>query len=295
MKRSTHSKPRASSVRSAGFSIPELLVVMMIVAVLAAVAVPSFSKLVKTSSVDQACQAVMTSIFHARAEAMRARRVVALYIGDDLTALKTQPLAGVLPPRGEVRLYSVKTQPVDRISSGEMPFSMPSGAAQWYPFVDVDRELEPVGVSLPSNIRVLAYCFNRYKDASGNWHNELSLPNGTLDPAQAAANPQAVVMQFNSFYYKKGDSTGELIRHALVFGKNGGMPCWYDGLHCFWSVLVINTNSGDHAIISAGEYRCSARPLVLPYQLTDIQDTSGGWHHLSNPDDIRKLPSWLEL
>ena len=72
------SRARASATRSRGFTAVELLVVLSIVAVLAALAAPSFNTLIESWRVRDAREGMTSSLFLARSEAIKRAGSVVL-------------------------------------------------------------------------------------------------------------------------------------------------------------------------------------------------------------------------
>ena len=62
--------------RCAGFTAIELMVVLAILAVLAALAAPSFNPLIERWRVRQATEALQSTLYFARSEAIRDRKSV---------------------------------------------------------------------------------------------------------------------------------------------------------------------------------------------------------------------------
>src|SRR5690348_10993937 len=74
---------RTQPVARRGFSMVELILVIVILMILAAVAAPSLSRMMKGSRVQQAAKTVVAALYEARAQAQRYRTVVAVFYGDD--------------------------------------------------------------------------------------------------------------------------------------------------------------------------------------------------------------------
>ena len=68
--------------RTRGFTLTELLIVIAIAAILAAVAVPSFKTTIRNMSVRSAADNLVVDIQYARSEAIRTKRVVSLKLDE---------------------------------------------------------------------------------------------------------------------------------------------------------------------------------------------------------------------
>src|SRR5690242_2212198 len=103
-------KPISNTAHSTrGFTMVELIIVLVVMALLTSLAVPSLAQFTKTTKVDQAVHSISTALYHARNEAQRYRRLVAVFVGDDVSKLNPQPQPGILPPKGRVELWTVLT------------------------------------------------------------------------------------------------------------------------------------------------------------------------------------------
>src|SRR5207248_7977359 len=135
-----------------GFTMVELLLVLFIITLMLGVAVPAFAKLSKTTRVEQAARIVLTALYRARSEAQRYRQAVAVYYGDDQTQLNPQPVAGVLPPKERVEIWTARTSGYGWAGEGILGgFSQPYAPditsyfpPQSYPYRFPDRLLTPV-------------------------------------------------------------------------------------------------------------------------------------------------------
>lgn len=246
----------------------ELILVLVIMAMLTTMAVPVLAQFSRTTKVQQAVQAISTALYHARNEAQRQRKIVCCYFGDDVAQLNPQPVAGILPPKDRIEIWTVLTAGGDFCGAAESPIG---SLGDWYPYKDKDRELTPGTITMPDGIRVCAGSFQRvWNGGKGAWDNQFS---------------------FGSSYTK--NSLGEIKRHYITYGRNGGMPGWYDGLNAYYSLLVYDQATGEHAVIWAGEWRASARPRVLPYTLSRLGNPAGKFKALNDLKDIPKLiDSW---
>lgn len=249
-----------------GFTLLELLLVLFIMTLLGAVATPLMSKLLKRSRVQSAANTVLTSLYDARLMAQRCRSTVAVFFGDAATRLDPPPLAGVLPPYGQIETWRVKTQAPaagwsafgdwnsrldDQLSASDFgrPYDPddPAGSPpDWYPFYFKDLPLQPQPLSFPDGVRVLSgiYCTN----TSGS------------------------TRRFFFAHYRKS-ALGELKRHQVVFNRNGAAAGDTSGMGNHLGLLVFDTVTGEHLVIQLGRWYHSARPRVLPALLTQLGGT----------------------
>lgn len=242
--------------RPRAFTLVELIVVVFIMMILVAVATPMLSKFAKQSKVQQATQVIMTALYHARSEAQRYRRHTAVYYGDDVSQCAVKPKPGVLPAKNHIEIWTVKTQWEDGIGSGGAPLNC---QGDWYTYMDPDRNLTPGTLTIPDGVRVLAGGFSRYWGTSSYEHDF-------------------------SFWSYNPTPEGELIRHTTVYDKNGRMPGWYDGMNAYFTILVFDEATGEHALIWCGDNKSAPRPHVMPYTLTKVQGNS-----LTSATDIAKF------
>lgn len=233
-----------------GFTLIELLVVLLIIMLLMSVGVPVFSQFFKSSRIQQASEAVYTSLFNARSNAQRARGFASVYFGDDVQRLAVQPKVGVLPAYGSIETWSVKGQPGDLLIDNFEPWApgyssgWPPG--YWYPFNVKLTLLTPNSVSFPNGIRVIAGKYSRFWDST------------SIDFVSRFAFP----------YYKR-DSVGELKRHSVTFTRTG-RTAGFGEKYNYTFVLVFDAATGEHRVIDSGSWYSNARPRILPYGLTHI-------------------------
>ena len=89
------------------FTIIELLLVLFVITLMMLVAVPNFSKFVKTSKVQQAAMIVDTALFQARSQAQNNRIAVSVFFGADVSPLGLQMSPTVMPPPGSIEIWGV--------------------------------------------------------------------------------------------------------------------------------------------------------------------------------------------
>jgi prepilin-type N-terminal cleavage/methylation domain-containing protein len=228
--------------RTQGFTLIEMLIVMFIMALVFGVGVVSFAKLAKTSRIQQAVEAVMTALWHTRAEAQTQRTVVCLFYGDDTSGLKTKPLPGVLPKWGEMEIWSVGTTGAQRPENVMASASPPS----WYPYHYKKKCLTTQPLTLPADIRVHAGRYTRT-----NAMRSFSFPD----------------MQNTGTYA----GIGELRRHNTPFWRTGnGMWAWDNP-----DVIVWEPSSGEHVVIHACEtygWSRNSRPRIETRALTHFNN-----------------------
>jgi type II secretory pathway pseudopilin PulG len=243
----------------------ELIIVLVVMALLTSLAVPSLAQFTKTTKVDQAVHSISTALYHARNEAQRYRRLVAVFVGDDVNKLNPQPQPGILPPKGRVELWTVLTDGGDGIQSSESPLGCAAaGYPDWMPYSSKNRDLTPGTITIPDGVRVLA----------GNFYHTW---NGT-----------GYDNQFWFGSYQKS-ALGEIKRHNIAYSRNGGMPGWYDGLNSYFTLLVFDEATGEHQLLWCGEWRASSRPRVLPYQLTQLGNPAGVFKQITDRKQIPQL------
>ena len=247
-----------------GFTLIELILVIFIMALLTVMTVPMLSQFVKTSKVDQTVKIVTDTLYRARVEAMRTRKLVGVFFGDDPLSCKTQPTPGVLPPKGRIEIWTVK----DNYALGD--FTDESGSVggawpynnqgAWYPFRYPDRCLSPEPITFPDGIRILVGCYKR------------------------TASPPSFSFGWPSDYAANGD--GEIKRHTITFARQGAMAGSYDGLNSWWEILIFDEQTGNNVVMSAGEWLCTSKPRVLPIRLTSLIGVSGTTFPIVKTADI---------
>lgn len=252
--------------RPAGFSLVELILVIFIMVLLTLLAVPMLSQFTRTTKVQQACSALTTAFWHARMEAIRTRSLVAVYFGDDVTRCNPKPTAGILPQTGRVEIWTVKTAgDSDQLSADESPLN---NQGPWYPYKDPDKNLTPEPITLPDGIRVLAGLYSR----------------------QVVGTTTKHYFGWNSAFNPTPD--GEIKRHEIVYSRKGGMPGWFDGLNSYFTVLVFDENTGEHALIWCGEWRSCNRPRIMPYTVSGVYGAATGTFHALN--SVSDLPKYID-
>lgn len=250
--------------RQPGFTLVELILVIFIMLLLTIMTVPLFSQFVKTSRVQQTANIVMTTITRARMEATRSRKMTAIFFGDDVTQCLVTPTPGILPPRGRIEIWNVKEGGNDEegVSASSSPFN---NQGDWYPYKDQDRNVSAEPITYPDGVRILA---GQFAHGGGPWYGF-----GWQKDWHPQYNPVP---------------DGELKRHIIAFSRNGHMPGWYDGLNSWWNVLVFDTTTGEHVIISVGDWMTTAKPRVLPFQLNTLWAPSGTAYTINSKADLAK-------
>jgi prepilin-type N-terminal cleavage/methylation domain-containing protein len=255
------SKLRASPW--SGFTLIELLLVIFVMALLTTMAVPAFSKMVKTSRVQQASKQILTVLWQARSEAERYRDPVVVFFGDDPALLPVQPVPNVLPPKGSMEIWSVMRGLADESNDigGEPPpywVENPSAASpDWYPHRAKMQNLTAAAVTLPDQVRVL--CGNLY---TGNFGG-INLDH-----------------EFRCDAYRQ-DSVGEIRRHQVGYGRNGGLA-----LGSYNVIVVYDETSGDYQLIVVSTGGGGTRPKIIPDRIKTIQLAP-----LNNQMDLPKMLS----
>ena len=260
--------PNGTPATRAGFTLIELLLVVFIMVLLTMMTMPLFYQFVKTSRVQQTANIVATTISRARMEAMRTRKMIGIFFGDNPAYCAITPTPGILPPSGRIEIWTVKDNSwndqndEEGINSGA-PFN---NQGVWYPYKDPDRCLTPEPITYPEGVRILC---GQFWHGAGPWYGF---------GWQRDWHPQ----------YKPVPD-GELKRHILALGRNGMMPGWFDGMNSWWSVLVFDTQTGEHLLISAGDWMTSSKPRILPFQLNTIWDVLGATDTINTTLDVAKF------
>jgi prepilin-type N-terminal cleavage/methylation domain-containing protein len=230
-------------LKERGFSLLEILVVMFILCLIFGVGIVSFAKLVKTSKIQQAVEAVMTALWNTRAEAQTHRAVACLFYGDDASGLKTAPLPGVLPAFGRMEIWTVGTTQAQRPQNIFAASSPPP----WYPYHYKQKCLSPQPLTLPPGIRAQAGRYTRTPAA-----------RTFAFPDVLNTGPHAAI--------------GELRRHNTPFWRTGGGIWAWENT----DVIVWEPATGEHAVIHACETYGGARnsrPRIETRALTHIGTT----------------------
>lgn len=253
-----------------GFTLVEMLIVLMIIVLLATLAVPAFSQMVKRTRVDQATSAILSACNRARAEAQRVRSLVALYIGDETSGLSTKPLSGQLPPYGQMEIWTVRLGYNDGISwISARPDAPEYGywwSPNWYPCRKhgVDQNLTGSPLTFSSGVRALS-CVVKKSNGDVN----LGFPKFKNDGGWEGP-------------------IGEIKRHVIAYDKRGGAPGWDYNWH-FPYILVFDVSTGDHRVIQTGVTQGSARPRIMPWALTGLMKPGLGTPTPVNPRDLSNL------
>lgn len=232
-----------------GFTLVELMVVLFVIVLLVGVATPLLSKLLKSSRVMQTANTCLAVLYRARAEAMRYRLPVSVFFGDDLTKCPTQPTPGVLPPYGQIEIWTVKLDPPSAVNAywytdNGSHFindgfntrnyqSWNSGGFGGVPFDTKEKPLTPNPISFESGTRVLAGFFTS---------------NG---------GPRVFK---NSNYWNA--PRGEIKRHTITY-TGAGTSVSYSDAYSYRDLLVFDTSTGEHMVIEAAEWKAATRPRIL--------------------------------
>ena len=260
---------------SAGFTLVELILVMAIMILLATLAVPMMSKLLRSSRVNQGAKILLTALWRGRSEAMRFRSTAAVFFGDDTSRLLTQPLAGVLPERGKLETWMVKEYtdtnnyylnlgrgsdcPYCPETGGMPPGVDLGGFGGWYPFRIKTRLLSPEPLTLPEGVRALSGRLPTLVGNAADWDYGNFCNTGPNGPI------------------------GEIKRHNIVYAKSGSLGS-AGSIFAYGYVLVFDNETGDHIVIQAGQWRAATRPRILTYRLANI-----GGVPVTNTRQIPKL------
>jgi prepilin-type N-terminal cleavage/methylation domain-containing protein len=261
-----------------GFSLIELIVVLVVILMLSVAVAPSLSRFMKNSRVQSTARTVIAALFHARHEAQRYRTTVALFYGDDpsrhSTAVWSPPLSGVLPKYGSMQLCVVKNAPSenfsptfkdksfawaeDMINAGNSVPHNPMGpnmaGQSWFPYYSIVTTLSDQNFSFPEGVRIIS---------------------GAFSGMTASKN-------FKFTNYTRSN-VGEIKRHNSVYTRNGAVPTYSD-MYCYRSVLVYDTASGEHVVIEIGEWKSVSRPRIMNEKLTHVNGVPIADHR-----DIDKL------
>ena len=256
--------------RFPAFTLIELVLVMFIMVLLTVMVVPSFSKLVKTSRVQQASQQVLAMLWQARSEAERCRDPVVVFFGDDPAKLPVQPLPGVLPPKGGIEMWSCQRGwspgwEDDFLGDEPLPYYVenPGQAVPgWYPFRVKLTNMTPVDGTFPDGVRVLC---GMLLNGHIGW-----IPPYDFDHA------------FYLWGYRQ-DPVGEIRRHQIAYGRGGGLaPTSYN------VVIVYDEISGDYLLILPDTGGNATHPVIIPDRLKTI-----GGAPLNDARDLPKMLSQL--
>ncbi len=251
--------------KTGGFTLVELILVIFIMCLLTFMMVPMLSQFVKGTKVQQTVSIVTAVLYKARMEATRTRHMVGVFFGDDVTQCKIKPTPGVIPQKGHIEIWTV----LDNHANGDWgadaggstgvqePYN---NQGPWYPYRYPDQNLTPEPITFPDGVRILAGQF---------WHN---------------SGPIAYTFGWSNQYNPVAD--GEIKRHTVTYSGHGTMPGWYDGLSTWWSLLVFDEKTGEHQVISVGQWLMTCKPRVLPFQLTGLYGVSGTYYPIKKNSDI---------
>ncbi|MCW8133827.1 MAG: prepilin-type N-terminal cleavage/methylation domain-containing protein [Planctomycetota bacterium] len=263
--------PHAARSRR-GFTLVEMLIVLLIIVLLTTLAAPAFSQMVKRTRVDQATTSILSACNRARAEAQRVRTLVALYIGDDTSRLATKPLAGQLPPYGQMEVWTVKLGYNDGISWISCRPDAPEygywWSPNWYPCRKhgSDQNLTGTPLTFSSGVRAVSCVIKK----SGN-DVHLGFPKYKNDGAWEGP-------------------IGEIKRHTVAYDKRGGAAGWdYNWNYPY--ILVFDTTTGEHRVIQVGVTQAASRARVMPWTLTGVRKPSVG---TPGPLNLRNLPGEID-
>jgi prepilin-type N-terminal cleavage/methylation domain-containing protein len=243
--------------KTSAFTLIELLLVMSVITILSVMVIPSMSKFMHSTRVQQAAQAVFTALYRARAEAQRFRQPVAVFYGDDPSHHKgiwASPLKDVLPKPGTIEIWTVKGDTgsgslndddgmtmIGGAMRPDMPYVANKTYRDWYPYHVRQRLLTPTPITFPDGVRIVTGFFNQYRE----WYNK---------------------------DYRR-TAVGEIKRHNTVFSRQGGTisPNSFGSQACAYNfVLIFDEVTGDHVIIQAGSWKSTTRPRLLPYNILNI-------------------------
>ena len=212
------------------FTLIELMLVMVVIAIMVVIATPSFAKLSKRTKVEQAANSVMGALWEARSLAQRNRITVAVLFGPD-RSIPPAPVETAeyrLPEKNAIEIWQMR----DRGSEPYAPEYPGGGPPDWYPYRFPMRKLTPIPITLPEGVRVIT---GRMGDNSG-WY---------------------IYAADGSDEFKKS-AVGVWKRHAAVFVRSGAMS-WYSHRQ----VLIYEEASGDHLMITIGNnYNGTQRPRI---------------------------------
>jgi len=248
-----------------GFTFVELVLVLFIILLLSAMAVPMFSGLLKNSRVKQAANAAFTAVWRARAEAQRNRCTVAVYYGEDPDITGTNGADGKIPTRpnilpkyGQIETWKVGCDLGDYVGEAGGPTCSLYGwcPGGWCGFTDKDRILSSP-LSFPEGARILAGYYSH--------------PAGTIN-------------QWDFYEYQKADpmKVGEVKRHHNAFSESGRTIGYGTGNN--WQYFIaFDSQTGEHQICITGLWTSNSRPLFLDQKLTQV-----GGNVLNRDSDILK-------
>jgi len=247
-----------------GFTLVELILVVVILAILATLGVPSLARFMKSSRVDQGAKTVVAALYEARAQAQRYHLTVGVFYGDDPSrhgANWVPPLSSTLPGMNRIEIWSVNlvgsaafnsvysergyVWREDMFTSSMSTPKNPAGPSMawvsWFPYYDKNRLLSEGAFTIADGVRVLSGDFN---STTGNFEHGAFVKS----------------------------PVGEIKRHNNVYTRNGSVPT-YGNMYCYRYVLVYDIASGDHLVIEVGDWKASCRPRILPQKIKTIAGT----------------------
>jgi len=263
---------------SGGFTLVELIIVLMIMAMLTVMILPTLSRITRGSKVQLAAEAVVSACYRARALAQKYRSTVAVFYGDDPGAHPparwVPPLSTTLPKYGQMEIWSVRTAESWNTAYSDRgygwcedgmtatlatPYDPATGSpgwgngADWFPYYAKDQLLTPQPITFPEGVRIMA--------------GKIEVHDWSL------ADPYFKKLDFGPSWSYVNNPIGEIKRHNSVYTKNGSCPT-YDQYHCYLTVLVWDTTTGEHLIVEVGEHKSSSRPRILTKKLTHVNGTA---------------------